>query len=115
MNGRIGGNDDYGTKHIFLDESMGVPDPKPEDEARVEQLWVLVAVHDNEGEGIFGETVEGPLGIPMLIQFISSFESMKERFDEKLRQDGTAEVAKRDGVRLEWRRFSATGEVEPLA
>lgn len=101
----IGGNDDYGVPHVHLDDavdSLGAPEP----DEKVDDLWCLVAVHPGGGEGIYGQNMPAQVdGVVLMVQFIGG-ESMKQVFDQMLVDQGTWEVARRDGIRLEWRHYT---------
>lgn len=99
------GRDDYGIQHVNLDEFLG-PDGRPGETEKIDDLWALISIHPGGGEGIYGQNMPGPVeGIALMVQFIASNDQMKQMFDTMLTEQGTYEVAAREGVKLEWRYF----------
>lgn len=90
--------DDGGVPHI----SVGKP-PRPEQ--RVEQVWVLVAIHPDGGEGIYGQKIGD-----LLQSFVVSDLELKDMLEDYLRGKGSVAVARREGIVLEWRQMALVGE-----
>jgi hypothetical protein len=95
-----------GSPHV----AVGAP---PDPDQKIGGVWVLVVIHPDGGEGIYGQVIDGPRG-PMMVNFVFPEDYLKERFEELLREQGTLEVMRRDGKRAEWRYFDTIAEVDVL-
>lgn len=85
-------NQDSGGKpHVTVGEL-------PDKSDRVEELWILVAIMPDGGEGIYGQTVEG-----MMLNFIAQDPGTKDAMESFLRESGSVEVCRRQDRTLEWR------------
>jgi hypothetical protein len=91
-------DDDLGLPHL----SMG---SEPPDDQRIEDAWILVAVTEAGGEGIYSQTIG-----KFLYNFVATEPGMKDALETYLRDRGSIEVARRMGIRLEWRPFAQDGE-----
>lgn len=89
------GNDDFGGQSF---KQIG-DNPLPG--SRIKSVWVCVTTHPDGGEGVYGSTFPG-LGFT---PFVTSTYSFKETLDRHLRESGALELLRRQGVKLEWRRF----------
>ena len=95
------GNDDFGIPHV----SIG---GLPPDGQTVDYVWVLVAVTPSGGEGVYSQTIG-----KYMYNFVVTEPAVKDRLEDHLREGGSIEVARRNGIKLIWRRFGTTeGEVE---
>lgn len=95
MNGEDGGK-----PHITIGEL-----PTPEE--RVNDIWVLVCVMPDGGEGIYGQTVG-----QYMVNFIATDAAMKDAMETFLRESGSVEVCRRQERRLQWRQANVVGEPE---
>lgn len=87
-------NDSGGRPHI----SVSKP---PEPETTLEEVFILIATHPNGGEGIYGHKIGENMHT-----FVAQDRGIKNQLEKFLRDRGSIEVCKRDGVKLEWRRFT---------
>lgn len=90
--------EDGGQPHVTLGG-------EPPADQRVESCWVLVAVMPTGGEGVYSQE----LGEHMH-NFVATEPGMKDMLEDHIRERGSVEVARRAGVRLEWRRMGQIGE-----
>lgn len=90
--------DSGGQPHINVGE-----DPAPD--ARVEEVYVLVATTPEGGEGIYGHKIGNNMH-----NFVTPEVHMVDLLEKFLREKGTVEVCRREGVKLEWRTFQQVGE-----
>jgi hypothetical protein len=90
--------DSGGKPHINIGED---PDP----DARVEEVHVLVATNPNGGEGIYGHKIGDNM-----YNFCTPELHMVDLLERFLREQGTVEVARREGIKLEWRTYQQVGE-----
>ena len=96
------GNDDLGVPHISLGE-------EPPDDQRINSAWVLVAITQSGGEGVYSQTVGR-----FLYNFIATEPGMKDTLEDYLRERGSIEIARQKGIRLEWRYFEFAGRAEEI-
>lgn len=82
--------------------------PSPED--RVSDLWVLVCVMPDGGEGIYGQSVPG-FG---MMNFIAAAPDVKDAMEQFIREAGSVEVCRRQNRRLEWRKTTVPPEGEVI-
>lgn len=94
--------DDGSYKHVHVDHAHDRP---PEPGAVIDGVWVLVVVHRNGGEAIYGQVIGS-----IMVNFVTESEARKEMLDGLLRAQQTYEVAPRIGVKLEWRRYTYGGD-----
>ena len=94
--------DDGGSPHI----NVGTP-PAPDD--RVEKVFVLVARQPDGGEGVYGHKIGDNM-----YNFVTPDLGMKDMLETFLRERGTVEVCRREGIVLEWRTFEVVGESEVI-
>jgi hypothetical protein len=94
--------DSGGKPHIHVGDP---PDP----DARVSEVYVLVAVQPDGGEGIYGHKIGDNM-----FNFVTAELMLKDLLEKFLREQGTVEVCRRDGLKLEWRTFTLTGEPEEI-
>jgi hypothetical protein len=85
--------EDGGRPHVHIGKL-------PEPDEKVDSLWVLVAINPDGGEGVYGQLVGD-----FWVNFAVADDETKEVLEQHLRSAGSVEVCKRDGIRLEWRRF----------
>lgn len=90
--------DSGGLPHV----TVGRP---PESEERVERVWVLVAIHPDGGEGVYGQKIGD-----LLQNFVVSNLELKDRLEEYIRERGSVEAARREGIVLEWREMAIVGD-----
>lgn len=91
-------HEDGGKPHITIGELPGVDE-------RVDDLWILVCVMPDGGEGVYGQTVG-----TYMVNFIATDVAMKDAMEKFLRESGTIEVCRRQRRRLEWRRTTVSNE-----
>lgn len=94
--------DSGGKPHIAIG---GMPEP----EQRVDEVYVLVAITPEGGEGIYGHKISDSM-----YNFVTAELHMKDLLENYLREQGTIEVVRRKGMRLEWRVFHSLGQAEPI-
>lgn len=94
--------DSGGKPHVRLGNS-----PEPED--RVESVHVLVAIQPDGGEGIYGHVID-----ETMFNFATSDLAMKDLLERFIREQGSVEVCRRDGIKLEWRIYREVTEVEEV-
>lgn len=87
-------SDDLGVPHIAIGA-------EPPDDQRIQSAWVLVAVTSTGGEGVYSQTVG-----KYMYNFIATEPEMKDTLEDYLRARGSIEVARKQGIRLEWRRMA---------
>lgn len=87
-------------------KTIGKP-PEPSD--RVEEIFVLVAVQPDGGEGIYGHLI-----VDHMVNFCVSREDLREVLERHIRSVGAIEVCRREGIRLEWRVYKQSGEPEVI-
>lgn len=90
--------DSGGNPHVNIGQD---PDP----DARVEEVYVLVATMADGGEGIYGHKIGDNM-----FNFVTSQVHMVDLLEKFIREKGTVEVCRREGVKLEWRTFRQVGE-----
>lgn len=85
--------EDGGVPHLNIG---GAPEP----EEVIEEVFILIATHPNGGEGIYGHKIEGAVQM-----FVAQTPSLKDAMENFLRNRGSVEMCRREGVKLEWVRF----------
>lgn len=90
--------DSGGKPHINVGKPLD-----PED--RVELVYVLVATDRNGGEGIYGHKINDNMH-----NFVTQYVDIRDALEKYLRDHGTVEVCRREGIKLEWRTFTQIGE-----
>lgn len=92
------GADDFGKPHKSIG---GMP---PVDQ-RVESVWVLVAIGPDGGEGIYSQTIG-----KYMYNFVVDDAALKDQLEDHLREQGSIEIARREKIKLIWRRFGGAEE-----
>lgn len=92
------GNDDIGIPHVSIGDL-------PPDDQSVDYVWVLVTVTPAGGEGIYSQTIG-----KYMYNFVVTEPAIKDRLEDHLRDRGSIELARRDGIKLVWRRFGGVEE-----
>lgn len=87
--------DDYGNPHIDVSA-----DHPPTGGEPITEVFVLVATHEDGSEAIYGQVIG-----PTMTNFVTGDEARKQMLDSLLLQQGTYEVCKRLGKKLEWRTY----------
>jgi hypothetical protein len=90
--------DDFGKAHVTIGG-------EPPADQRITDCWVLVAVMESGAEGVYSQTIGKHLH-----NFVATEPGMKDVLEDYLRERGSIEVARREGIRLEWRHFSPDGD-----
>ncbi len=88
--------EDGGSPHINVG---GDPDP----EMVIDEVFILIATHPNGGEGIYGHSIADNMH-----WFVAQDRALKDELERFLRDRGAIEVCRRQGVKLEWRRYVDT-------
>lgn len=91
------GSDGGYEENLHVDLGHNHPPPAGQ---KIGGVWVLVVVHSNGGEAIYGQMIGG-----LMVNFVTENEKRKEQLDALLLRQKTYEVAPRIGVKLEWRRY----------
>lgn len=81
----------------------------PQPGAEVNECWALIATHPNGGEGVYGHKVGSGWQ-----QFVAWTPAMKDTMESFLRNRGTINNAREEGVKLEWRPFIVTNGSEEI-
>lgn len=92
--------EDGGKPHITIGDT-------PEAEDRVTELWILVCIMPDGGEGVYGQTVGD-----FMVNFIATDLATKDAMETYLREAGTFEVCRRQDRKLEWRKTTVPPEGE---
>jgi hypothetical protein len=92
------GNDDFGTPH----KSIG---GLPPDDQTIDYVWVLIAVTKAGGEGVYSQTIG-----KYMYNFVVTDAPTKDQLEDHLREMGSIEVSRREGIKLVWRRLGSVEE-----
>lgn len=94
--------EDGGSPHLMIGDLV------PED-ARVRQVYVLVATQPDGGEGIYAHRIGDHM-----FNFAVSELPLKEILERFIREKGSIEVCRREGIKLEWRTYFQVGAGEEI-
>ena len=92
--------DSGGAPHITL----GQPPPAGQ---RIGALWVLVATMPNGGEGIYGQKIGD-----FMFNVVAETLELRDAIEQYLRQRGSVQTARREGITLEWVEFYSGKRME---
>lgn len=73
---------------------------EPPPEGPMDSVHVLVCIHENGGESIYGQVLGS-----IMVNFVTESDERQKQMDALLQRQGTYNVAPKLGVRLEWRTY----------